>query len=461
MKKERLAKENKWLSLKINLFLNKNFLLILIILATIIAILIRYFSFEYCVQDLGGIVFNWMKNIESVGFKNFYTISSDYSPLYVFMIAIGTLFPHGSEITNNGYTFYASYMYYLKSILCLMDILSAIGLALIVNHITKNKTLSTLTYVIFLILPVQYINSALWGNNDSMYFVCFVYAIYFILKKKDFLVYGFIGLALSLKLQAVFILPLIVYLILSKKIKFYPIFMIPLVVFLTFLPEYICGAPFNKPFEFYGSQVSEYSNLTLGCANFWHIISFKEGDSTNSVINNVSPYIGLAFIFVLTCIIYLRKIDLNDRNIVLVSTFLIAIVPFFLPHMHERYFYALEGLTLIYCLIHEKKRYHYLVLTQVSGLIAYYHYISGKYFIEIMGEDSVTIAAFINLFVLTCMFIDLMKLDHKTRKEDIKETEDEIKEVQNQLDEISKEDTNLLSYSKEKEEQEKTQSTNQ
>ena len=47
---------------------------------------------------------------------------------------------------------------------------------------------------------------------------------------------------------------------------------------------------------------------------------------------------------------------------------------------------------------------------QVSSLIAYYHYLSGKYFIEALGEDSVHICTFINLAVLIIIFIDLLKL---------------------------------------------------
>jgi hypothetical protein len=78
--------------------------------------------------------------------------------------------------------------------------------------------------------------------------------------------------------------------------------------------------------------------------------------------------------------------------------------------MHERYFYALDVLVVAYCLV-RKKHYYLIPLMQVSSGIAYYHYLSGKYFIEALGEDSVHLCTFINLAVLIVLFIDIMKLE--------------------------------------------------
>ena len=51
---------------------------------------------------------------------------------------------------------------------------------------------------------------------------------------------------------------------------------------------------------------------------------------------------------------------------------------------------------------------------QLSSGIAYYHYMSGFsiYFLDILKEDSVTLAAIINMVILSIVFIDLMSLDH-------------------------------------------------
>ena len=418
-------------SLNIHKGIDKSIFVILILVVTAAAIIVRYISAPFPTNDLVGIIINgWMKGIENVGFSNFYKVDADYSPLYLFMIALFTKLPKGELVTINNYTFYLNDMYYIKSVFFLLDLLNAIAIGLIVRHISRNNTLSLIAYMLFLILPVQFMNSALWGNCDSMYFFCFIYALLFVLKKKDWAVWFMFGLAMSLKLQAVFILPFLFYLVFSRRLKFYPIIFAPIAVLLSFVPAYICGASFVEPFTFFSKQIGGYSQLTLGCANFWKFFGVRNMDKVDSPLNKASPYIGLLMIFVFTAIVYLRKIKLTDENIVYTATFLIGLVPFFLPHMHERYFYSLDVLVVIYALI-KKKRYYLIPLMQLSSFIAYYHYLSGFsiYFIDVFGEDSVSIAAIINAFVLTMVFNDLMKLEHLSRKEALEAIEEEKKRL--------------------------------
>ena len=224
------------------------------------------------------------------------------------------------------------------------------------------------------------------------------------------------GISLALKLQSVFILPFLFYLVLSRRLKLYPIFMAFVGLMATFLPSYCCGASFTQPFTYFSKQVNGYSYLTLGCANIWKFFNVYNGDSKSNVLNKASTLIGLLFIGLFTAILYIRKIKLTQENIVYIATFLISIVPFFLPHMHERYFYSLDVLILVYCFIKNKK-YFFIILMQISSGIAYYHYLTGNYIINSFGEDSVTIAAVINLFLLSYIFIDLFKLDHYSKEE--------------------------------------------
>ncbi len=407
-------------------FLQNHFLMILMILMSVGSLTIRYLVALHPTNDMVGYILNgWMKQIQEVGFSKFYSIDADYSPLFLFIIAIISLFPGGENVSINGYTFAPVHMYMLKSIYFISDIFMAIAIYLIIRHVTMDKIKATIGYCVLLILPTQYINSALWGNCDTVYTCFFLYSIYFILKRKDYLVWFFFGLALSLKMQSIFILPFLVYLCLSRRLKFYPVFMAVFAVLISFLPAYCCGAGFTQPFTYFSKQLNGYDNLTLGCANFWHLINITGMDSSTTPLNGASTWIGLVFIFFFCALIYMRNIRLTDENILYVATFLIGIVPFFLPHMHERYFYSMDVLILIYALLSHKKRHFLIPLMQISSLIAYYHYMTdfSKYSIDVMGEDSVSIAAIINLFILGLTLYDLMKLDHDDMPFDKKKKE--------------------------------------
>ena len=48
---------------------------------------------------------------------------------------------------------------------------------------------------------------------------------------------------------------------------------------------------------------------------------------------------------------------------------------------------------------------------QLSSGIAYHNYLAGRHFILSWGEDSVNIASWINIFVLTFLFYQILKLE--------------------------------------------------
>lgn len=387
--------------------IHKYFYLLTAIIITVLSLVVRFSVALHPTKDVVGYVFSWMQDIQEVGFTCFYTVQSDYSPLFLFIIAIYTLLPTGELVTVSGMTFYKNWMYYVKSTYFVTEIIIAVGIYLLIKQITNSKKSAWLGYVIFLCLPVQLFNSAIWGNSDTMYFACFVYALLFVVKQKSGWAFFVIGVGLGLKLQSIFIFPLLVYLVLSGKIKFYKIYALLLGLFATFIPAYIFGASIFQPFAFWERQLNGYNNLTLGCANIWHLINIKQG--ALDIFNQGSTWFGLLLIGLFTAIVFSRKVQLASDNLLLVSVFLIAIVPMFLPHMHERYFYALDVLIVVYCLIF-KRHYFLVVLMQLSSGIAYHNYLAGRHFILSLGEDSVHIASWINIFVLAFLFYQILKL---------------------------------------------------
>ena len=144
-------------------------------------------------------------------------------------------------------------------------------------------------------------------------------------------------------------------------------------------------------------------------SEFWHLFSFSS--KSENIINRGAPYFALAVIGVFFAIILMRNIKQTDSNLLAVAAFTVGITVFFLPHLHERYFYMLDVLAVVYALS-RKKNHIIILLMQLASGIAYYHYISGRYFINLWGEDSVHIAAFIIVAVLTILFIDIMKSEH-------------------------------------------------
>ena len=390
-------------------FLQKHYLIIAMVVVTILAMVARYIVVLHPTQDSVGYVLSWMSEIKEDGFASFYKTTADYSPLFMFMIAIISMLPSGKEVKINGYTFLQNDMIYIKTIYFLFTIVLAFGVFLIIKELTSSKAKATLGYIITLVLPTVYLNSAVWGNADVIYVVFLVYSLYFILSGRERLAFVFFGLAFANKLQAVFLIPFLVYLMFNRKIKVYKLIYAFLTILFTFIPAYICGASFMEPFKYITSQVGGYNKLTLGCANLWQII-----DITGDLFKDNAQWFALALIGVTMILVYYRGIDLNDKNnLFKVGFFLIMITIFFLPHMHERYFYIIDVLVLVYAFI-DKKKLYFVPLMQISSIIAYFHYLAGYYFIDSWGEGSVNIAAFINIFILIVVGYELIKMDHNS-----------------------------------------------
>ncbi len=125
---------------------------------------------------------------------------------------------------------------------------------------------------------------------------------------------------------------------------------------------------------------------------------------------------GLLCIGVLFAVIWLRLIQNSAANLLSIAVFLTGATAFFLPHMHERYFYPLDILVVVYTLC-KGKRYYLIPMMQISSGIAYYAYISGRCYFEQLGEDSIHIATFVNIAVLCVLFSDLLNAECRTLQE--------------------------------------------
>jgi len=423
-------------------FFQKYYLIIAMALVTIVALVVRYVFVLYPTGDTVAFILGveepmyvaydqpWMIQIDQVGFSNFYTINSDYSPLFLFVLAIMTLLPKGKQINVDNYyfDFYENRMIYFKTMLFVFAIAFAIGMYFLAKEITKDKTKATFAYILATILPSLFVNSTIWGNADIIYVTFLLYSFYFAIKGKSELAFVFFGLAFANKLQAIFILPFLVYLLFKRKLKLWNIILVPLVYFATFLPAFFFGASLGEPFKYLTRQFQGQSNLTYGAATIW---KFFEFDNISATLRNNAPWISILGIGGVLALLLLRNPKIEKKeDMFKVGIFLTMVTIFLLPRLHERYFLIVDCLLIIYALI-DKKKIYLLILMQVSSAIVYYHYLAryGKYLFDILGEDVVTIASLINLFIIVIMGYDIMRIDHKPLSEEINELNAEIKEL--------------------------------
>lgn len=197
---------------------------------------------------------------------------------------------------------------------------------------------------VVLYLPTVVLNSAAWGQADAIYSAFGIGAVYFALRDRPWLTCLFFGLAFAFKLQIVFLFPVLLLLVLRRRVPWTALLLIPGVYLLLDVPALLVGASWHDLLTVYVTQTDTYNELTLNAPNIYQYL----GDVTDTALFRT---LGIAvtgvLVLALVVPVVVRRLELTPTRIVLASTVSAVLVPFFLPAMHERYFYLADALTVI------------------------------------------------------------------------------------------------------------------
>ena len=228
---------------------------------------------------------------------------------------------------------------------------------------------------ITLFLPTVVVNASMWGQADAMYAAFAVGGVYFILRRRPWLACVFIGIAFALKLQTVFLFPLLLLLVLRKGMPWKSLLAIPLVYVVLDIPALIIGTSPAQLIEVYASQTSTFDLLTLNAPNVYQYL----GTSVTSSALRIAGILVTGFlVLALVVAVWWRGVQLTATRIVLAATVSVLLVPYFLPAMHERYFFLADALTVVAAFYLPRKLWALPVLEQFASFFAYLPFLLGS-----------------------------------------------------------------------------------
>lgn len=342
------------------LFQNPNHTIAAMVLL-ILALCLRVSLFDHASGDYVSFLSVWTETMRGMTVSEaLSTPIGDYNMPYLYIILLISRLP-----------FYDLYCIKLFSVAA--DLFLALGVGKLVMKLTGKERLTLLAFAAALFCPTFWLNSGYWGQCDSIYGVFSVWALYFALTEHSKGSMALFGLALSFKLQTIFILPILAFLLVKKyaKLRDLPVF------FLTFiaasLPAMLGGRSFRDTFSIYFSQMEQYPYLSLNAPSFWSLIH-------NDYFYELgSAPVLLAVIGVLLMVyIFLRKYDkMNPETMVELSLAFSLAIPWLLPKMHERYFFLAETLSIIYAALYPKRSPVAMILL-VGGFLIYCPYLFGE-----------------------------------------------------------------------------------
>jgi len=320
----------------------------------ILAVVVRIFLFNYESFDYMDFLSPWYDFIKSNGgFAALKYEFSNYSPAYLYLLAICTYLPIPK-------------LYAIKMISILFDFLAAYFVYMIVREKFRNSKLIPLSAsFVMLFAPTVIMNGAMWAQCDIIFTCWLLASILYLIRKDYFKAFIFYSIAFSFKLQAIFLLPLFVILYFKRRFSILNFLMIPGMYILLSVPCLIAGRPLSEILLIYVFQTTTYEHLTLNAPNLYQWIPIYDIET-----NIAAVAFAMAVVLMFCFICYKCLKDTDSSTIIKLSTVLLLLVPYVLPKMHERYFFPADILSIIYAFYFPK----YFYLPVVVVLVSYFSY---------------------------------------------------------------------------------------
>ena len=220
----------------------------------------------------------------------------------------------------------------------------------------KNRATGMLTgFVALWLNPILIWNVAAWGQTDVFYLLPSVLSVLLLLRERPGWALICLGVALSLKLQAVFLAPLFAAAWFCGRKRFSCLWFLalPAVVLVSGLPMMLVGESPLATFTFFFGQSGQYQALTALTMNRYNLYSllndmvYHIDNATVDMFLRTGIVLCVAPLGGMLVWMVKRNVVLTARNTLLLAAWCVLCCCFLLPRMHERY--ALVGEVLLCC----------------------------------------------------------------------------------------------------------------
>jgi Gpi18-like mannosyltransferase len=413
------------------------------VLAAIVltAFAVRFLFIDQVSGDYRAFVSPWYDYLDANG--GFAAVGADisnYNPPYLYLLAAAGYLPLSKIVA-------------IKLISMVFEVLLAAFAALIVRQRFPGPVVPLLSFAVVLFAPTVVINSAAWGQCDSIYSAFCLGSLYFLLRNKPWWAAAFFGVALSFKLQAIFFMPVLMIVVVVNRQRLLALLAVPAAFAVMLVPAILAGRDLTGLLMIYPHQVATGGTATAGAGIPENGAGGRSGagqlargggsapsgstggrefgrpgGAGNALTQNaptfyqwlgtsaggIWKYLGLAASALVVAGVavttWLRRRPLTAAEIVVVATTVVLAVPFFLPEMHERYFYLADVLTIVMA-FYVRRFWPVAVVVSACSLLSYAPFLWGR---TIVPLPLVAFAEFLAVIATGLFFVAIVgRGDHR------------------------------------------------
>ncbi len=328
------------------------------------AFALRAAAFDYETLDYLNFLTHWVDFFrENGGFRALAVPVGNYNIPYLYFLA---LFSY-SSIRD---------LYLIKLLSCLFDVLLAWACLRLTARFTKSRARLLACFFTVLYLPTVFLNSAVWSQCDSIYVAFAVLGIALALEDRPVPSMICIALSFGFKLQAVFVMPVYAVLWMNRKFNWKHFLIFPLTYVLLVLPAVLLGRPFLDTLTLYASQTGSIGDgLNYNSPSIFAVFTQVQNPERAS---RIAIAAALLYTVNILAVAWANRHKLSDQAVLGAALLFAVGIPFLLPHMHDRYFYAADLLSLV--LAFSVPLFSpAALLTQFASLLGYHAYLKMRY----------------------------------------------------------------------------------
>ena len=328
------------------------------------AFLLRAYCLPYETLDYKDFLSKWVAFYrDNLGFRSLAYPLGNYNIPYLYFLCLFSYLPIRD-------------LFLIKLLSIFFDVLLAFAAMKLVSLVREQRGLLLACFFTVLYLPTVVLNGALWGQCDSIYVALALLGLWLALTDRPVLSVLCFTLSFGFKLQAVFLLPVMAVLWFRGNYKLWHFALMPLFYVLLVLPAVLLGKPFAETLTLYASQTGSIGDgLNYNSPSVYAI--FWQAPATADAAN-----LGIvgAVTLMLTVLLFsfLRRDRLRVRAVYAAALLFAVGIPFLLPHMHERYFFGADILSVVLaftCVLGIPAA----ALTQFASLLGYHAYLKMRY----------------------------------------------------------------------------------
>lgn len=338
-----------------------------------LAFALRAALFSHETGDYADFLLPWVEFFrENGGIAGLGKSVGNYNPPYLYFLALFSyldtppLFP-------------------IKLLSVFFDIILAWGVMKLVSLFSDSRVRLGAAFFVSFLLPTVVLNGAYWGQCDSIYAAFAVLSLYYGLSDKPVKSMLCITASFAFKLQAVFIMPVFVILLIAGKIKLRHTLIFPAAYIIYLLPPVLLGRSLWEVLTVYISQAGTVGDaLNYNSQSIFSIIGYYLESEPWSKIAVIAAFTAMLLIFLWAFIVRGR---LDNRLTLAFAVLLVIVIPYLLPHMHDRYFFLADVLTAALAFM-LPTFFALPVFAQLASLLSYYTYLTWSYLVHprISGE---------------------------------------------------------------------------